>query len=47
MVERQTVVTKDGYELWQADPGCEHVIIDQFYSGGGYACKLCGGWLCL
>lgn len=31
-------------ELWDADPDCEHEIVEA--SGGGIKCTKCNGWFC-
>lgn len=33
-----------GGELWEADPKCDHVVIDA--PGGGIKCTKCMGWFC-
>ena len=37
-------LSKENEELWDADPKCDHEIIDP--PGGGIKCIKCGGWFC-
>ena len=32
-------------ELWDADPNCDHEVVDA--PGGGVKCTKCPGWFCL
>jgi hypothetical protein len=45
MNTKETIIDED-IELWDADPDCDHEIVDNFWSGGGVKCKKCGGWCC-
>jgi hypothetical protein len=36
--------TYTGNALWEADPDCEHDIVDA--PGGGVKCTKCNGWYC-
>lgn len=35
---------KNKWELWNADPDCEHEVVNA--PGGGVKCKKCRGWFC-
>ena len=40
--ERDMIV--DEQDLWDADPDCNHEVVDA--PGGGIVCTKCGGWFC-
>lgn len=42
--EPEEALTYSGDELWDADPDCEHEVVDA--PGGGVKCTKCGGWCC-
>jgi hypothetical protein len=41
--DREVIKNMD-WELWDADPKCDHEVVDA--PGGGVKCNKCKGWFC-
>lgn len=33
-------------DLWNRVEGCDGMVVDNFYGGGGVKCTKCPGWFC-